>query len=300
LDNFQFLNYNGENLLKLDLSDFGIQEANFSIYLDYLHHPYLGGNKIRKLYGWLMRLDKSRNSTLISVSGNSSNYAFALAHLPQYFPLNICLIIRGHKPKVFHETLRNLIDLGTSLHFYSNQEIDSNLNSILAQLQEQYKNPLFIAEYGKNPYLNEGFESLFIENSPFLHADYIFCPVGSGATFEALKTYISPDQKLIGVSSFDSFSYHPYLLENEIWLNSLSRFGGFHPEIYKIMNLFLERYKLPLDPIYTAKMIWEVINAYRLNKIPVSKSVIALHTGGLQGIPVWKTRHNKKIQQIYA
>lgn len=63
-------------------------------------------------------------------------------------------------------------------------------------------------------------------------------------------------------------------------------FGGYAKstnELIKFMNTFYETYKLPLDFIYTAKMMFGVFSKIRAGYFPEGSRILCLHTGGLQG-----------------
>ena len=72
-------------------------------------------------------------------------------------------------------------------------------------------------------------------------------------------------------------------------------FGGYakmKPELLEFINGFTERTGIPLDPIYTGKMMFGIydmilnkqsVEAYRNTPFPNGTTILAVHTGGLQG-----------------
>jgi 1-aminocyclopropane-1-carboxylate deaminase len=50
------------------------------------------------------------------------------------------------------------------------------------------------------------------------------------------------------------------------------------------MNSFFKQTGIPLDPIYTGKMVYGVIDLIAKNYFPLSSKILMIHTGGLQGI----------------
>jgi 1-aminocyclopropane-1-carboxylate deaminase len=42
-------------------------------------------------------------------------------------------------------------------------------------------------------------------------------------------------------------------------------------------------HNLPLDPVYTAKMMWAIVQEAQLGHFKRGSVILALHTGGLQG-----------------
>ena len=65
------------------------------------------------------------------------------------------------------------------------------------------------------------------------------------------------------------------------------------------MNEFKLTYNIPLDPVYTAKMMYGIFEGIRSGKIPQTAKVLAIHTGGLQGIEGMNLRlRQKKLEEI--
>ena len=86
----------------------------------------------------------------------------------------------------------------------------------------------------------------------------------------------------------------------ELWENY--HFGGYakvDSKLIKFMNEFKLTYNIPLDPVYTAKMMYGIFEGIRSGKIPQTAKVLAIHTGGLQGIEGMNLRlRQKKLEEI--
>ena len=50
------------------------------------------------------------------------------------------------------------------------------------------------------------------------------------------------------------------------------------------MNSFYLEHAIPLDPIYTGKMMFGIFDLIKNNFFPPKAKILAIHTGGLQGI----------------
>ena len=64
-------------------------------------------------------------------------------------------------------------------------------------------------------------------------------------------------------------------------------FGGYakvNSELINFINLFKKKYQISLDPVYTGKMLYGIIDMIENSKIPQNSRILAIHTGGLQGI----------------
>jgi 1-aminocyclopropane-1-carboxylate deaminase len=50
------------------------------------------------------------------------------------------------------------------------------------------------------------------------------------------------------------------------------------------INEFYQKYKIPLDPIYTGKLLFGVIDLINKNYFPENSKILVIHTGGIQGV----------------
>ena len=49
------------------------------------------------------------------------------------------------------------------------------------------------------------------------------------------------------------------------------------------MNTFYQQYQIPLDPVYTGKMLFGIFDLIKKKQWRWGKQILAIHTGGLQG-----------------
>lgn len=101
----------------------------------------------------------------------------------------------------------------------------------------------------------------------------------------------NPHQRVIGFSALKGD-----FLENDIkkWTSKTNWeitdaycFGGYakvNKELIQFINLFKRETGITLDPIYTAKMMYGIFQMIRDQKIQKNSRILAIHTGGLQGI----------------
>ena len=64
-------------------------------------------------------------------------------------------------------------------------------------------------------------------------------------------------------------------------------FGGYgkiKPELITFINDFKRKYNIPLDPVYTGKMMYGIFDLIEKQFFPKDSKILAIHTGGLQGI----------------
>ena len=74
-------------------------------------------------------------------------------------------------------------------------------------------------------------------------------------------------------------------------------FGGYgkiKPELVTFINDFKQNFNIPLDPIYTGKMLFGVFNLIENSFFAKNSKVLIIHTGGLQGIEGMNLRLKRK------
>ena len=70
-------------------------------------------------------------------------------------------------------------------------------------------------------------------------------------------------------------------------------------DLIEFINLFYQKNKIPLDPIYTGKMVFVVIDLIQKNYFPSGSKILLIHTGGLQGVAGMNLQlKNKNLQTI--
>jgi 1-aminocyclopropane-1-carboxylate deaminase len=73
--------------------------------------------------------------------------------------------------------------------------------------------------------------------------------------------------------------------ENQYAINCDSHLGGFGkcPEELITLIKYYDTQGLPLDPVYTAKLVMAFENEWRLGQLDPAKRYLLIHSGGLQG-----------------
>jgi len=190
-----------------------------------------------------------------------------------------------------NSTLRNASKHGMQFDFVS-RETYRNKTSIefTKMLQKKYGDFYSIPEGGTNSLAVKGCEEILsTEDHQF---DYICVCVGTGGTISGIINSAKVHQKVLGFPALKGD-----FLENEIsnisnknnnWeLIKDYRFGGYgkyNKELIHCINQFKKDTKIPLDPIYTGKMMFGIIDLIKKGLIKEKSSILCIHTGGLQGI----------------
>ena len=130
--------------------------------------------------------------------------------------------------------------------------------------------------------------------------------VGTGGTISGIINSAKAHQKVLGFPALKGD-----FLENEIsnisnknnnWeLIKDYHFGGYgkyNKELIHCINQFKKDTKIPLDPIYTGKMMFGILDMIKKNTFPKGSKILIIHTGGLQGNEGFNRRLKRKYSDL--
>ena len=255
-------------------------------------HPIVSGNKIFKLHYFLQKAI-NLNKKIITFGGAFSNHLAATAAVCNQYYIQCIGIVRGEKPAALSGTLQYCLQQGMQLEFASRSDYnEKNQVPFLQTLQIKFGDHILVPEGG---FSKEGVKDAANIYRHFINKNYthICCPVGTATTLAALIDLAEPSQQLIGFSALKKFDFGEritYLLGNisskNYCLNSNYHFGGYAKktdELINFMNKFYENYSIPLDFVYTGKMMYGIFDLLSKNYFPPDSNILCIHTGGLQG-----------------
>lgn len=274
-------------------------EVSLFIYrLDQLH-PILQGNKYFKLKYNLAHAKKEK-LPIITIGGAFSNHLHASAVAGKHHKITTYGIVRGKHFKFESPTLIEAKQNGMQILF-TDRNLFAQLRTnpdeeLLKEIFNENKlsfpsNYHFIPEGGSNELGIKGAREILPDN--FQEIDVFCLPVGSGGTISGLIQALDGQKELLGFAAANDTSLSSTI---EKWtnsqysnwsINSNYHFGGFakwNKELIDFINSFNSQYHIPLDPVYTGKMLYGLIDLIKQNKWSKPISILAFHTGGLQGI----------------
>lgn len=268
---------------------------NISLYMkrEDLLHPIISGNKFRKLKYNLEAAKKQNQEVLLTFGGAFSNHIVAVAGAGETFGFETIGIIRGEElqDKISENpSLKLAQQLGMKFVFISREQYRlKDTADFIEKLRKDYGEFYLLPEGGTNALAIKGCEEIITDlDFEFTH---ICTSVGTGGTITGIINGSATNQKIIGFSSLKGD-----FLQNDIakfankqnWsLNSDYHFGGYGKvtdELIAFINEFYQKYQIPLDPIYTGKMMFGIMNLIENNYFPPNSKIVAIHTGGIQGI----------------
>lgn len=257
-----------------------------------LIHPQISGNKYWKLFfninNYLAK--NPEKPYIITFGGAFSNHISAVSAVGNLAGIPTLGIIRGEELKDKwrdNPTLLFAKRNGMNLQFVTREEY-RHKEKLTEFLQKEFPEALIVPEGGTNEDAVSGVKMML--NNETKDFDYLCTAVGTGGTIAGISKYCEENQKVIGFKAVDDDS-----LENKIFELTLrknfnlidSAFGGYgkiKDENIRFINDFKEKYGIPLEPIYTGKMMQKVFELIEEDFFPEDSKILCFHTGGLQGI----------------
>lgn len=274
-----------------------------------LLHPFVSGNKFRKLKYNLEEFQIEGYDSLVTFGGAFSNHIAATAYACKERQINCVGVVRGEElPALLHEnpTLKFAQENGMKFEFVSRalyREKDSD--EFKDYLMSKYGNCYILPEGGTNQLAIKGCEEILsTEDEEY---DFICCPVGTCGTISGIINSALPNQKVIGFPAlkggFLKDEIRKFAKNNNWDLLNDYHFGGYGKvteELIEFINQFYKETGIPLDPIYTGKMAFGIIDLIQNNYFPANAKIVMIHTGGLQGIEgMNRYLEQKKMKKIY-
>lgn len=269
-------------------------EKNITLFIkrEDLIHPEISGNKFWKLfYNFNHYLEKNPEKPfIITFGGAFSNHIAAVAALGKESGIPTLAIIRGqelHDRWQENTTLKTASENGMEFRFVTRQEY-SDKNQLTENLQIEFSNALIIPEGGTNENAVKGIQHLL--NNETKSFDYLCTAVGTGGTIAGISKFAEAGQKVLGIKVVRDDSLENTILkwsgrENfELKDAEESRYGKISEENVRFINWFFDEYQIPLDPIYTGKLMQTIFELAEKGFFPKGSKILAFHTGGLQGI----------------
>ncbi|KJD32646.1 1-aminocyclopropane-1-carboxylate deaminase [Tamlana sedimentorum] len=266
-------------------------------------HSFISGNKYRKLKYNLQEAQHLGFKTLLTFGGAYSNHIAAVAAAGKAFNFKTIGVIRG-------EELQNKINQNPTLSFAKNEGMqfefvtreayrNKTSESFLNHLENKFGSFFVIPEGGTNDLAVKGCEEIL--NKTDKDFNFICTAVGTGGTMSGLINASNQNQQILGfpalkgdflkedISKFVSKSNWKLIIDYH--------FGGYakiNEDLIGFINRFKADSNVPLDPVYTGKMMFGIFNLIENGYFPKGSKILAIHTGGLQGISGMNTLLKKK------
>ncbi|MCK5207111.1 MAG: 1-aminocyclopropane-1-carboxylate deaminase/D-cysteine desulfhydrase [Cyclobacteriaceae bacterium] len=273
-----------------------------------LTDPFISGNKYRKLKYNLINAKENGFETLLTFGGAYSNHIHAVAYAGFKFGFKTIGIIRGEETKPLNPTLEDAASFGMNFHYISRVDYrKKNEQDFISWLKMEFGNFYLIPEGGSNALAVKGCTEILSGVSH--HFDHICCACGTGGTIAGIISGLNGNHRIWGYPALKKGEFLKIDISNLIYdYNSKSyenwdliteyHFGGYAKysfELIKFINRFKKRHNIQLDPIYTGKLLFGIYDRINTGFYKHGEKILAIHTGGLQGIRGFNERFGNLI-----
>jgi len=257
---------------------------------DDLIHPQISGNKWRKLKYNLLEANRQGHRTLLTFGGAYSNHLYATAAAGQHFGFQTIGVVRGDEIQADQNpTLAFCRSCGMQLHFVSRTAYrNKNETDFIAGLARLFGPFYLVPEGGTNELAIQGASEIMPEIITQLPTspDFVVCAVGTGGTVTGLAQSAPDTTTVLGVLALKSAKAFDLPSPSPVQLLYDYHFGGYAkttPELIAFLLDVEHRTGILFEQVYTGKMLYAIYDLARQGFFPPEATVVAIHTGGLQG-----------------
>ena len=270
------------------------------LWRDDLLNPTLPGNKARKLKYNLLAARAQGHSRLLTFGGAYSNHLAAVAAAGRLHGFATIGLVRGEEHQPLNPTLARCQDAGMQLHYLDRATYRRRAEpEFLRQLPQQYGPAYLLPEGGTNALALRGVAELIGELRQHTGFEAVAVAAGTGGTLAGLALGLAEAQypaRAVGVAALKGADF----LRAEVdaltqaavgqvlanyELHTGYHFGGYAKlpaELRAFIGQFEADFGVLLDPIYTSKLLFGVLDLVERGHFAPGSTVVAVHTGGLQ------------------
>lgn len=255
---------------------------------DDLMHPFISGNKGRKLRGHLATLQQQGLRHLVTCGGPYSNHVLATAAACHLLNIDCTILIRGYQQP--ENPYRQLSEqFGAQLHWLRAEEFAMRREIAAAKVDAPF---LFVDTGGEGSDGESGCEGLWDE-LPF-EPDVLVLATATGTTMRGILR--GRDAKglrttVYGIPVLFNTGEQRETLENAGFSNweLVSGFegGGYARASDALLQFCVHqsaRLNAVLDPVYTGKAWFGLMELLEKKHWPEAENIVFLHTGGTYGL----------------
>ncbi|MBL3654770.1 1-aminocyclopropane-1-carboxylate deaminase/D-cysteine desulfhydrase [Fulvivirga sediminis] len=260
-----------------------------------LIHPDVSGNKWRKLKYNLIQAKSEGHHTLLTFGGAYSNHIYATAAAAKEVGFKSIGIIRGEEHLPLNHTLSFAKEQGMHISYMDRSTYRLKKTApIIQQLRDKYGDFYLVPEGGTNNLAIKGCEE--IVDDEVRSFDYVCSASGTGGTLSGIIVGMQGAGQVLGFSALKGDFLQKevgdllkgYGVDYQNWkVNTDYHFGGYakiNAELMSFIHRFREEHNLPLDPVYTGKMMFGLWALIGMDYFEPGSKILAIHTGGLQGL----------------
>ena len=254
-----------------------------------LIHPIISGNKYFKLIHFLEDYKKKElNVPILSFGGAYSNHLIALSYLCNLNKIKSIGVIRGEK--VENSFLNFCSNNGMCFKFISRSAFRTNKNPLFLEVLKEEIGDFYLIPEGASSDIGILGSADMITFNDLEKFETISCTVGSGTMLSGVlkRVFYKKDIKVLAFPALKGQGITKKLLTDlnvtnfeQLKIIEAYHFGGFakqNQELVNFINWFETTYHIPLDSIYSAKMLFGIFDLIDKNSFPYQK-VLLIHCG---------------------
>ena len=298
----QLFDVSNSKMEELQLDELKKRNIKLFVKRDDLIDPFVSGNKWRKLKFNIEIAQLKKSEAILTFGGAFSNHLLATAAACAKAGIRSIGIVRGEELNSdSNACLQDCANFGMEFKFVDRSEYMLRGDaSYKADLQAEFPNSYLIPEGGANYYGLMGCAEIWKEIQ--VQVDHIFTAAGTGTTAAGLLLGKPKDTKVHLVSALKGTFQRKQVeellfscfLEDELkedLLNDLNIYENYHfggyakttPALFDFIGEVKKDVNLELDPVYTGKTFYAMLEEVRSNSIYDNSNICFLHTGGLLG-----------------
>ncbi len=279
------------------------KQINLFIKREDLTDKFISGNKWYKLKYNLIEAEKLGYKTLLTFGGAFSNHIHATAAAGKKYGFKTIGVIRGEEHLPLNPTLSSAQENGMLIEYLDRKSYRNKYDEdLISQFKNNFGDFYLIPEGGSNHLAIKGCAEIIptIDNK----FDFICSACGTGGTLAGLILGLNSKSFALGFSVLKGGEFLNQNIRNLLshyqkenlsnWQINLDyHFSGYakiNTELVNFCNDFEKRHNIPIEPIYTGKMFYGIYDLIKQNYFPPNAIIVAIHSGGLQGLDGLKFR----------
>lgn len=283
----------------IEISDSLLLKNNVKLFVkrEDLIDEYISGNKWFKLKYNLIEADKLNYKKLLTFGGAYSNHIYSTAAAGKKYGFETIGVIRGEEHLPLNPTLSFAQNCGMKFYYLDRSSYREKYSEkILTMLKGKFGKFYLIPEGGSNNFAVMGCAEIIPRIN--INFDFICTASGTGGTLAGLILGLNSKARAIGFSvlkggEFLKTNVRNLLLNTGVhnlsnWeINTDYHLGGYAKvteELLQFCSEFKSKHNIELEPIYTGKMLYGVFDLIKRKYFHKNSVIVALHSGGLQGL----------------
>jgi 1-aminocyclopropane-1-carboxylate deaminase len=257
---------------------------------DDMIHPFISGNKWRKLKYIIKKASTENCDHLVTFGGAWSNHILATACLSASLGFKSTAYIRGEQ--VENPVLQLCQVFGMKLIF-TDREKYKNKKELFNEGHRHDPKAFFIDEGGYSSEAARGCEEIMIDLPQ--DYDHIFCACGTGTTLAGIAKGAEEHQPKALIHGVPVLKGGDFILDSvqnlypelkNIKLHVDYHFGGYaktKPDLIEFIKGFCSTTGFLIEPVYTGKAFFALLDMIEKDYFQAGEKILIIHTGGLTG-----------------